>query len=167
MRVNQPVVNGDGLVGKVTDVTGNSAEVTLITDHTSGVSARVLTANGSQGPYGVLQTEVGKPDDLLLDLRPAAARTCTPGDRVVTAGTVSSRKDLASLFPPGIPIGRVTRVDDREPRLDQRVHVKPYADLRHARLRPGPHQAAARPARPGAVSFSPGNGRSASPRSAW
>ena len=90
--------------------------------------ARVLTANGSQGPYGVLQTEVGKPTDLLLAFVQQGSNVHR-GDRVATAGTVSARKDLASLFPPDIPIGRVTRVEDRESSLDQRVHVKPYADL--------------------------------------
>lgn len=128
LRVNQPVVNGDGLVGEITSVTSNSAEVTLITDHTSGVPARVLAVNGQAGPYGVLQTEIGKPTDLLLNFV-AKGSNVRPGDRVATAGTVSSRKDLGSLFPPDIPIGRVTRVEDRQSTLDQRVHVKPYADL--------------------------------------
>lgn len=128
LGVNQPVVNGDGLVGEVTAVASGSAEVTLITDHTSGVSAHVLAANGKAGPYGVLETEVGKPTDLLLGFVERGSNV-RPGDRVTTAGTVSSRKDLASLFPADIPIGRVTRVDDREGTLDQRVHVKPYADL--------------------------------------
>ena len=128
VRVDQPVVNGDGLVGEVTQVTGNAAEVTLITDHTSGVPSRVLTTNGKQGPYGVLETEVGKPTDLLLSFVQQGSNV-SRGDRVATAGTVSSRKDLASAFPPDIPIGTVTRVEDRESTLDQRVHVKPYADL--------------------------------------
>ena len=37
---------------------------------------------------------------------------------------------LESLFPPGIPIGTVTRVDDQAGSLFERVHVTPYADLR-------------------------------------
>jgi cell shape-determining protein MreC len=33
------------------------------------------------------------------------------------------------LFPPGIPIGRVTHVDD--PKTDsQLVHIRPFADMR-------------------------------------
>ena len=41
-----------------------------------------------------------------------------------------SRTDrVTSLYPPRIPIGRVTRVDD--PGTDaQLVHVRPFADLR-------------------------------------
>src|SRR5437867_8874347 len=38
IRDDQPVVTGDGLVGKISAVSSNAAQVTLITDHTSGVS---------------------------------------------------------------------------------------------------------------------------------
>jgi cell shape-determining protein MreC len=50
----------------------------------------------------------------------------------VTAGWRSSK--LESLFPRGIPIGRVTRVDTRERELYQRVHLRPFADLRRLNL---------------------------------
>ena len=46
----------------------------------------------------------------------------------MTSGTKSSRLD--SLFPPGIPIGTVTKADPEELNLYQRVHVKPFADMR-------------------------------------
>ena len=44
VRVNQPVIAAGGLVGKVTSVTGGTAEVRLITDGQSGVSAQVMPA---------------------------------------------------------------------------------------------------------------------------
>jgi cell shape-determining protein MreC len=48
---------------------------------------------------------------------------------VVTAGTTSAVERLESPYPPGIPIGEVTRVDD--PGTDaQQPHLRPYADLR-------------------------------------
>ena len=57
-----------------------------------------------------------------------AASRSREGDRIVTAGTVSTR--LQSLFPPGIPIGTVTRSTSGEGELDRRIHVRPAADLR-------------------------------------
>jgi rod shape-determining protein MreC len=42
LRVNQPVMSGAGLVGKVSDVAPDAARVTLLTDHTSGVSGQVV-----------------------------------------------------------------------------------------------------------------------------
>jgi rod shape-determining protein MreC len=130
VRVDQPVVSGDGLVGKVTAVTGNASQVTLITDSTSGVSARVLTplvtASGN-GITGVVQPAVGRPRDLLLEFVPRRANI-RKGDTVVTAGSRSTR--LESLFPANLPIGVVTQADDQELSQFQRVHVRPFADLR-------------------------------------
>jgi len=130
LRVNQPVVNGDGLVGKVTAVTGGASQITLITDHASGVSARVLTpvvTDGSNGLTGVVQPAVGRPQDLLLEFVPRRARI-EKGDTVVTAGSQSDK--LESLFPANIPIGSVTKADDEELSQYQRVHIRPFADLR-------------------------------------
>ena len=130
VRVNQPVIDGDGLVGKVTSVTSGASLVTLITDHTSGVSAKVLTpvvSDSGNGITGLVQPAVGKPQDLLLQFVPRRANIRT-GDTVVTAGSQSTR--LESLFPPNIPIGVVTRADDAELSQFQRVHIRPFADMR-------------------------------------
>jgi rod shape-determining protein MreC len=47
---------------------------------------------------------------------------------VITSGSRSDR--FESLFPRGIPIGRVTEVDAEERELYQRVHIEPFADLK-------------------------------------
>jgi len=74
-----------------------------------------------------VKPEVGEPDDLLLDFVDKGRRV-TEGTTVVTSGFTSSR--VESLFPRGIPIGRVTKSDLDEIELYQRVHMKPFADLR-------------------------------------
>lgn len=129
VRLNQPVVNGDGLVGKVTAVTHGAAQVTLVTDHTSGVSAAANTGT-KRSPsrvYGLVQTAVGNPGDLLLNFVSRRSEL-EKGASVTTAGSRSSR--LESLFPPDIPIGVVTQVDEEELSQYQRVHIRPFADLR-------------------------------------
>jgi rod shape-determining protein MreC len=123
LRVEQPVIAAGGLIGKVTRVTGGTAEVTLITDSESGVGAQVMP----DGANGIIRPEVGNPNDLLLDFVQKGRRV-TKGASVVTSGLGSGR--LRSLFPRGIPIGRVANVDPDEIELYQRVHVKPFADLR-------------------------------------
>jgi rod shape-determining protein MreC len=123
VRRDQPVIASGGLVGKVTSVTGGTAEVTLITDASSAVSAQVVP----NGASGVVQPEVGNPSDLLLDFVQKGTRI-RKGQTVVTSGFTSSH--LESLFPRGIPIGRVTKADLGEIELYQRVHIKPFADLR-------------------------------------
>jgi rod shape-determining protein MreC len=123
VRIDQPVINGDGLVGTITSATSNAAIVTLITDHTSGVSAVI----NESGVAGVVQPAVGKPDDLLMEYIRRGDRI-EKGQTVVTAGSRSQRYE--SLFPPGIPIGTVSKVDDEELDVNQSVHVKPFAQLR-------------------------------------
>jgi rod shape-determining protein MreC len=123
VAVDDPVITGDGLVGRVTDTTSGTAQVTLITDHRSAVSATVVPS----GPSGVLKPEVGDPQVLLLDFI-ENDRPVREGETVVTAGWTSGR--LASVFPYGIPIGRVTEASVGEQETFTQVHVEPFADVR-------------------------------------
>ena len=124
VRVNQPVMSGSGLVGKISDVAADAARVTLLTDSTSGVSAQVVP----DGANGLVKATVGNPSYLLLDFV-QKGRPVAKGATVITSGWKSSH--LESLFPRGIPIGSVTRSDSNERALYQRVHLHPYADLRN------------------------------------
>ena len=123
IRVDDPAITGQGLVGRVSELTPGNSRVTLITDHRSSVSAKVLP----NGPSGVIKPEVGDPDDLLLDFI-EEDREVQEGQMVVTAGWHSGR--LASFFPYGIEIGRVTEATLDEQATYQRVHVRPFADIR-------------------------------------
>lgn len=124
IEVDQPVITGDGLAGKVTSVTGGTATVTLIADERSAVSAQVMPS----GADGIVRPEVGNPNDLLLDFVEKKSDIRT-GQTVVTSG-FSSTQGLESLFPRGIPIGRVKRVDRSELDIYQTVHIEPFADLK-------------------------------------
>jgi rod shape-determining protein MreC len=125
VRTDRPVVGPDGLVGRVTVAAGNSSVVTLLTDHTTNVSARI----NETGVGGVVQVEAGRPNDLVLNFTTRNDRV-ERGQTVVTAGTRSRLARLPSVYPPNIPIGRVTRVD--EPGTDdQQVHLRPFVNMRH------------------------------------
>jgi rod shape-determining protein MreC len=87
------------------------------------VSAQVVPA----GVTGVVRPEGGNPEELLLE-HVESGRRVTENTLVITSGFTSSKSE--SLFPRGIPIGRVTKVDLDELETYQRVHVKPLADLR-------------------------------------
>jgi rod shape-determining protein MreC len=120
---NDAVVNGDGLVGRITDLTAGTAQVQLITDHDNAVSAEVLPS----GPMGIVEPEVGDPEDLLLDFIDND-ETIQENQTLATAGW--SNGVVSSAYPPGIPIGRVTDAEAGEQQQFQRVHVEPFADLR-------------------------------------
>jgi rod shape-determining protein MreC len=120
VRVNDPVVNGEGLVGRVVNVTSNGAQVDLITDSSMGVSARIGTSSAT----GILQPKVGDPNSLLLQYLPANT-VPNKGEYVVTSGTVSAPDE--SLYPPGLVIGQVTSVNEES--AYNSVNVRPVANL--------------------------------------
>jgi rod shape-determining protein MreC len=119
VKEGDPVVNGAGLVGRVTMVSGGSSRVLLLTDGDFAVSARVNETKAS----GIVTTAVGDPNDLRLEYLGRNDKV-REGQTVVTSGSVSSLNE--SRFPAGVPIGRVTRVDGDE----DTVRVRPFADLR-------------------------------------
>jgi rod shape-determining protein MreC len=120
---NDTVVNGDGLVGRITDLTSGTAQVQLITDHDNAVSAQVLPS----GPTGIVEPEVGDPEDLLLDFIDNE-ETIQVNQTLATAGW--SNGAISSAYPPGIPIGRVSEAEAAAQERFQRIHVTPFADLR-------------------------------------
>lgn len=122
VKVDDPVISGDGLVGLVASTQGGSAQVTLITDHTSGVSAKVVPGGGQ----GVIRPDVGDPEDLILDFLDST-RDVHGGQAVVTSGWRA--QGIASLFPPGLPVGEVTSAPIVEQEASQQVHLRPYADI--------------------------------------
>ena len=124
VKVGQPVINEEALIGRVTDVIGGSAQVTLITDQTMKVPARA----GRRGVFGIVEpSSVGNPTDLVMRFVPPGARLA-PGDRVLTRGTEPTDASQ-SLYPRGLPIGQVTRIDN-EGTDTQEVHLRPFADMR-------------------------------------
>jgi rod shape-determining protein MreC len=123
VHVDDPVVAALGLAGKVTQTTPNTAQVTLITDADSAVTARIVPS----GATGVVEPDVGDPRDLQLDYLERGTEIAE-GQMVVTAGF--STGDLGSIFPPGIPIGEITKATPEEQQAYQRVHLEPFADLR-------------------------------------
>lgn len=122
--VTDPVVNGDGLVGQVDAVTPGTSEVTLIVDHSSAVSAKVVPP----GVQGVIRPSVGDPGDLILDFIDSTKRV-HEGQAVVTSGWQA--QEIGSEFPPNIPIGEITEAGIVEQEAQQQVHLRPYADLRN------------------------------------
>lgn len=123
VATGDPVITGDGLVGRITAVTPGSAKVTLIADHSSAVSAKIVP-NGAQG---VLKPSIGDPNDLVLEYLNSEKRV-GKGQSVVTSGWRG--EGIASGYPPNLPIGEVTEASIIEQEAQAQVHVRPFADLR-------------------------------------
>jgi rod shape-determining protein MreC len=127
VRVDDPVISGDGVVGRIASVEPGSSQVMLLTDHASAIAAKVVPA----GVQGVVRPEVGNPEDLILDFIDST-KLVHGGQAVVTSGWRA--QGLASLFPPGLPVGEVTKASIEDQEAKEQVYVRPYADLRNLDL---------------------------------
>jgi len=122
VRVNDPVVTADGLVGLVTRVTPSTARVQLLTDQGAAVSAVDVRTRAE----GIVRHARGTRETLVLD-RVRKQDVIRRGDDVVTAGWRTS--GLSSLYPKGIAIGEVSSVGQTDTDLWQQVQVDPYVDF--------------------------------------
>lgn len=111
-----PVVAGNGLVGRVYQVTPRASRVLLLIDPTFSVVAR----GSREGVVGLLDGRGGDP----LLFRPLDPR----GELVVGSELVTASYDGGG-FPSGIPIGVVSAVGAGESRLTRVLEVRPYVDF--------------------------------------
>lgn len=122
VREDQTVVNGDGLVGRVTQVSPTTSRVLLAADPTSAVGSRLEgaalgTTPGRVGEVGLVE---GRGDDEpVLRLFDAQAQV-QAGQRVVTFG---------STYVPGVPVGEVVEVEATPGELERRALVRPAVDF--------------------------------------
>ena len=108
------VITAEGVVGKVLHVFGSTSQVLLINDQSSGVGA-ILESSRIQG---VLR---GTPLGQVVLERVMADEDVTPGEAVRTSGG-----DL--VFPKGLPVGTVTKVN-RTAEAFLSVQIKPAVNL--------------------------------------
>jgi rod shape-determining protein MreC len=94
----------------------------VVADRTNDKPPRNLNAS----PNGMVQTEVGRPNDLVLQYT-TRNDDIRPGDAIVSSGICSAR--LPGVYPPDLPIGTVTSVQDPGTD-DQKVHVRPLVNMR-------------------------------------
>lgn len=113
-----PVVTGAGLVGRVMDVSRTRATVLLVSNPTSSVGVR-LAATGEVG----VASGRGARSPLQVDNVDPAVKV-TPDEPVVTSGLQQS------IYPPGIPVGRVRTARVPPEAVQQEVTVEPIVDLR-------------------------------------
>jgi rod shape-determining protein MreC len=128
LAVGQPVVAGNGLVGKVTETTPSQAVVTLIDDPTIGVGVRLEHSNErgiAEGKNGEREMNLNFLSKLLGECEEGASPdTCiTRGELLFTSA------DSTGAFPPDIPVAKVESVAKPQGDLEPTVVLEPLADL--------------------------------------
>ena len=112
VSAGQPVMDETGIIGQVTRVFPMMAEVTLITDKEQATPVQVVR-NGLRGvAYG---------DGATLDLRFMASNAdIQNGDMLVTSG-------IDGIYPAGLPVARVARVERDAAYAFARIQCEPAA----------------------------------------
>ncbi|MER8225497.1 rod shape-determining protein MreC [Streptomyces sp. NPDC094143] len=115
IKRDMTVLNGDGLVGRVTTVGPNTATVLLASDPDFTVGTRMESGD----ELGFASGQGDRP--LRVELLNGKAEV-KKGDRLVTFGSQADRP-----FVPGVPVGVVSRVDPSGGGLTRTLYVTPYA----------------------------------------
>ncbi|MGD9796903.1 MAG: rod shape-determining protein MreC [Acidimicrobiia bacterium] len=119
--VDMPVVTGAGLVGRVIRASGRQSVVRLITDPASSVGVRLV----GSGEAGIAE---GEGEDRDLSVGYVSEQTQVAIDELVETSGLEGGSDL---YPPHIPVGKVTLAEKHDGELDMRVRIAPVADLEH------------------------------------
>ena len=122
IRVDDPVVIGDGLVGRISQVGPTTSKVTLVSDPGFAASARDLRT----GAEGIVRHQTTGSDVLILDGVKIDKRVYK-GDSIITSGW--RRPDLSSLYPNGISIGRITSFSQSDVDPNIEIQVEPSVDF--------------------------------------
>jgi rod shape-determining protein MreC len=119
--VYDPVVNGQGLVGRVTKVSANAAQVLLVTDQESFVDSMIEPGGAEGNAQGIVSGSVT--GDVTLEYVDRNEKVKV-GQHIVTSGR------NGSVFVRGIPIGQVESVSQQDVELYQSIAIKPFVDFR-------------------------------------
>ncbi len=123
IQVDMPVINNDGLIGRVVDVGANWSRVMTVVDSKSGVSALVERTRDNGILTGTISTGDENNAILKMSYLPLDA-DLVPGDTVITNG-------LAGVFPKGLRIGEVTEVSPSSDGMNNEAVVTPWVDFYH------------------------------------
>jgi rod shape-determining protein MreC len=116
LKPGSPVVNEAGAVGQVTRVYAFASEVTLLTDKDQAIPVQVVR-------NGLRAVAFGGGASGMLELRFMAANAeIQAGDRLVTSG-------LDGVYPPGLPVATVVRVERDASYTFARILCEPAAPV--------------------------------------
>lgn len=98
IELGEPVIDSGGVIGQVTRVHPLVAEVTLVIDKDHAIPVQIVRT-------GLRGVAFGSGDGSTLELRYLAANVeIENGDVLVTSG-------IDGVYPAGLPVGRVSRID--------------------------------------------------------
>ncbi len=113
--VNQPVINQDGLIGRVINVTDRFATVQLLTHPANRVAVRVEKSR----EMGIVRYLAG--EGMIMDNFPIHG-TIAVGDTIISS-------ELGGVYPPGLGVATVTDVQRNEHEAFAKVRLQPVVNF--------------------------------------
>lgn len=120
VKLNQPVIHKDGLVGYISSVSDSTSNVTTILDPRTSVSVTISTINEPAILKGNLELKAN--NNLKLEYIPIDAEISI-GDMLYSSG-------LGSMFPSSLPVGKVTKVVNNKNDSDRYAIAEPCVNIR-------------------------------------
>ncbi|MFW5489251.1 MAG: rod shape-determining protein MreC [Desulfovibrio sp.] len=121
IKADTPAITPDGVVGRVLKTGATCSTILLLTDPNSRIAVR----GQKNRTTGVLvgQGDMLDADDLLSELYVPLNAPLEEGEILVTSG-------LDGIFPPGLPVARIQRIERSDISLFQTVLATPIAQVR-------------------------------------
>jgi len=113
IAIGMPVTATSGVIGQVIGCSATTSTVRLVSDESSSISAMIQTSRAQ----GML---TGSATGQLTLTLISTSQTVEVGDIVVTSG-------LGGVFPKGLPLGKVTSVENNPGSLYLDIVVEPFA----------------------------------------
>ncbi len=119
LDLGDAVINGEGLVGRISSINKNYATVLLLTDPSSSVGGMTQDSRVN----GMIEGSFSNEELKLNFVENSLSAQITLGERVMTSG-------LDGIFPKGIFIGNVKSLKNSNAGLFQEISVQPIVDFR-------------------------------------
>lgn len=112
-----PLINSDGLIGKVILAASNYSQVMPLSHPLFRVSAQIQDSKAN----GIITWDISSPSYLIMDFVPKTVP--------IDTGIVIQTSGLGNEFPAGIPIGQVVDFRSQEGTNTQQLKIEPFSKL--------------------------------------
>ncbi len=112
-----PLINSDGLIGKVILSASNYSQIMPLSHPLFRVSAQIQDSKAN----GIITWDISSPSYLIMDFVPKTVP--------IDTGMVIQTSGLGNEFPAGIPIGQVVDFRSQEGTNTQQIKIEPFSKL--------------------------------------
>ena len=112
-----PLINSDGLIGKVILAASNYSQVMPLSHPLFRVSAQIQDSKAN----GIITWDISSPSYLIMDFVPKTVP--------IDTGMVIQTSGLGNEFPAGIPIGHVVDFRSQDGTNTQQLKIEPFSKL--------------------------------------